>query len=618
MRRSICFAEPKTAPAGALGDWKFVYAPSSNLPKGTMLLFDVLSKGRDMDWDIPSHSAKAKKNALHLALPDGKTIHPKTTDIPTQFEFTLPAEIEQGQQITFCLTENRVQTNTQRRRPFYLHIDPKGKGDYRESEVFNIDVRGGELASIRLLTPSIVSRNQRFDITVRFEDAYGNLTGTAPEGTMIELSYEQLRDNINWKLFVPETGFIILPNLYFNEDGIYRIRLENLNTKEVFLSWPIKCFDKTTKEAFWGLFHGESKHFDTEKNVESALRHFRDDDALQFYAPSPFEDEESTPSEIWKSIGAQVAECNEEDRFVTFLGLQWAGEAGLEGLHNIVYLKDNKPILRKKESKSNGLKKIYKSHTTKDFFSIPSFTMAKGMHYDFTDHASDYETAVEIYNAWGSSECLAKEDNPRPITGKGKNTYQETAKGSLREALNRGCRFGFVAGGLDDRGIFSKLFDADQTRYTPGLTCILAESHSRDDIAGAIAKRSCYATTGERIIVGLYVAKLPMGSELSTEEKPGLVYNRHISGYVIGTKKIREVIIYRNGQPFKKLTPKDHQIDFAIDDTESIEKTLLKGPADKPPFVYYYLRAIQDDDHIAWSSPIWVDHPAAPPTKKRK
>lgn len=619
MRRSICFTEPKAAPAGAKGDWKFVYSPSSTLPKGAMLLFDILSKGRDMDWEIPSASAKAKTNTIFLELPGGKTVAAKAIEDTTQFEFTLPVEVEQGEQIAFVLKDCRVQTNTQRRRPFYLHIDPKGKGDYRESEVFNLDVRGGSLASIRLLTPSIVTRNQRFDITVRFEDEFGNLTGFAPEGTMVELSYDQLRDNINWKLFVPETGFIILPNLYFNEGGIYRIKLKNMHTDELFHSWPIKCFDLPNKEAFWGMFHGESEHYNTEENVESALRHFRDDDAHQFYGTSPFEDEENTPSEIWKSIGSQVAECNEEDRFITFLGFQWAGEAGTEGLHTIIYNKDNKPILRKKDSKSNGLKKIYKSHTVKDFFSIPSFTMAKGLHYDFSEHSPEYETAVEIYNAWGSSECLAKEGNPRPITGKGKGTYQETAKGSIRAALNNNCRFGFVAGGLDDRGVFEELFDADQTQYSPGLTCILADGHSRDDLATAISKRSCYATTGARIILGLYVAQQPMGSVINTEDKPGLVYNRHISGYVIGTDKIKEIVIFRNGEVYKTLHPKDNQIDFTIDDTDPIEKTLLKSPDDRPPFVYYYLRTMQEDGEIAWSSPIWVDYAPAPaPSKKRK
>ena len=111
---------------------------------------------------------------------------------------------------------NSCQKTVQRKRPFPLYIDTKGKGDYKDPEVFHLDVRGNYLQTLRIIAPSLVSRNKRFDVIVRFEDKYGNLTSNAPEGTLIDLSYEHLRENLNWKLFVPETGFIALPNLYFN------------------------------------------------------------------------------------------------------------------------------------------------------------------------------------------------------------------------------------------------------------------------------------------------------------------------------------------------------------------------------------------------------------------
>ena len=95
-------------------------------------------------------------------------------------------------------------------------------------------MRGNILKTLKIVAPSLVARNKRFDVIVRFEDIYGNLTSNAPEGTLIDFSYENLRENLNWKLFVPETGFIALPNLYFNEAGLYKIQLRNLKTGEVF------------------------------------------------------------------------------------------------------------------------------------------------------------------------------------------------------------------------------------------------------------------------------------------------------------------------------------------------------------------------------------------------
>ncbi|MCB1082551.1 MAG: DUF3604 domain-containing protein, partial [Chlamydiia bacterium] len=510
MRRSISYTEPKAALAGETRTWKFIYTPANDLPKGARLKFDLCSKGRHCDWELPQTNPKSKKNLIWMDIPSKKGIGatevaPPDSSLP-QYEFTLPGEVKGGEEVVIYLGSpetsdqdkkgSRSQTYTFRRRPFELFIDAKGKGEYKESDTFHIDVKGNELHQIRIIVPSVVNKNQRFDVIVRFEDQFGNLTGNAPEGTLIEFSYERLRENINWKLFVPETGFINLPNLYFNEPGIYKIQLKNLLTNETFSSSPIKCFAETDRQLYWGNFHGESILYDAGKDIESCLRYIRDEDAFQFFGTSSFESEKETPADVWKGIGAHIADFNEDDRFTTFLGMQWAGEPGDEGLRQIIYTKDSKPLLRKKESKANHLKKIYNSHTPKDFIAIPSFTMGSDTFYNFDHFNPDYEKVVEIYNAWGSSECTEAEGNPRPITSKSKKGMKEKKEGSIRKALDKNLRFGFVAGGYDDRGVFQDLFKSDQVQYSPGLTGILAANHSRDGMIQALSKRSCYATTG--------------------------------------------------------------------------------------------------------------------------
>lgn len=633
MRRSICYCEPSAALAGDSATWKFIYTTANHLPKGARLRFDLQSKGRAIDWQIPQTHAKDKTNLIWAELPGGKTITPNQVEHPENltpsFEFVLPQEVKPGETLTISMGSpegdhkgNTCQKLVQRRRPFYLYIDPKGKGDYKEHEVFYLDVRGNQLKALRIIAPSLVSRNKRFDVIVRFEDMYGNLTSNAPEGTLIDLSYEHLRENLNWKLFVPETGFIALPNLYFNEPGTYKIQLRNLKTKEVFLSPPIKCLPEGSLNLFWGLLHGESERVDSAENIETFLRHMRDDRALQFFGTSCFESEEETSNDVWKGISQQVSEFNEEDRFVAFLGFQWQGEPKEEGLRQFIYTKDAKPILRFKDTKNNSLKKIYKTNHFKEMISIPSFTMGEKTVFNFEDFNPEFEKVVEIYNAWGSSECLAKEGNPRPITG-GRNGIKENGEGSIRKALNAGYRFGFIAGGLDDRGAYSGLYDLGQTQYSPGLTAILSKEQNRASLIEALNHRSCYATTGERIILGLQIAGFGMGSEIDTKSRPGLEFNRHITGYAIGTQPLTEVVLFRNGKEFKRLETKDDQIEFAIDDTDLLSQIVLEPHAERPPFVYYYLRVIQKDGSIAWSSPIWVDlnarsAPLTSGTKKTK
>lgn len=624
MRRSICYCEPSHALAGETRTWKFIYTPSVNLPKGARLKFDLQSKGREIDWQIPTSNLKKNDDLIYALIGSQKVLQANEVLVgdsyTPQYEFILPSTLPAGEPFTVVLGAKvseidkkgagniHAQTTSQRRRPFFLYIDPTGKGHYGDPEVFSMDIRGGELSNIRILAPSFVAKNKRFDIIVRFEDAFGNLTNLAHEDTLIELSHEHLRENLTWKLFVPETGFITLPNLYFNEPGIYTIRLLNTKNKQVFLSAPIKCFPDNNKNLFWGLLHGESDRFDSTENIESCMRHFRDDKAYNYYGVSPFESQEETPNDVWKFISQNIADFNEEDRFTTFLGFQWDGEPKSEGLRQIIYTKDNKPILRIKDLKSNTLKKIYKSFSPKEIISIPSFTMSQRTEFDFEIFDPDFERVVEIYNAWGSSELTKKEGNSHPILSKGQSGTKESAEGSIQKALQRNCRFGFVAGGLDDRGIFADLFDSDQEQYSPGLTGIVAPTHTRDAIFEALYQRSCYATTGERMIVGLYLAGIPMGKETSTADKPGLVVNRHLSGYAAGTTKLKKVELIRNGKVIHTFTTDTYHLDFTYDDLEPLDKVCINAKDKKPHFAYYYIRVTQEDGNMAWSSPIWVDY----------
>lgn len=619
MRRSICYCEPNSASAGEISTWRFVYTPSIDLPKGAKLKFDMQSKGRDLDWEIPSTNLKKTSNLIYAQLEDRKIIQAKAIEskesVTPLFEFVLPSKLEAGSTFTIIVgaaknakqNGTRAQTNAQRRRVFLLSVDPKGKGQYEEPEMFTMDIRGTTLNAIRILTPSFVARNKRFDVIVRFEDEYGNLTNSAPPETLVELSHEHLRENLSWKLFVPETGFIALPNLYFNEPGVYTIQLLNTKTKEIFRSAPVMCFAENTRHLYWGLLHGESERIDSTENIESCFRHFRDDKATNFYGISPFESQEETSNETWKMITQNVSEFDEADRFTTFQGFQWVGAPREEGIRHFIYAKEGKQLLRKKDLKYNTLKKIYKTISPKELLSIPCFTMAKGFEFNFKDYQPDVERVVEIYNSWGSSECLKKEGNPAPISSETKAGVQESAEGSIQKALLNNRRFGFVAGGLDDRGIYADLYNDGQCQYPPGMTAIIASEHSRTALFEALYNRSCYATTGERIILGLYLAGSPMGSELSTKDKHGLKVNRHLSGYAAGTARIVKLEIIRNGKTIKTFESDDYKINFTYDDMMPLDKIAHDAKDKKPPFVYYYIRVTQEDGHMAWSSPIWVD-----------
>ena len=97
------------------------------------------------------------------------------------------------------------------------------------------------------------------------------------------------------------------------------------------------------------MLHGELVRYDAEEEIEACLRHCRDELAMHFYATSNFDTEDEMPAATWKAVSNHIADFNEDDRFVTFLGQQWFGDdAERRASSAHVYLKDNRPLAPQK------------------------------------------------------------------------------------------------------------------------------------------------------------------------------------------------------------------------------------------------------------------------------
>ncbi len=64
---------------------------------------------------------------------------------------------------------------------------------------------------------------------------------------------------------------------------------------------------------------------------------------------------------------------------------------------------------------------------------------------------------------------------------------------------------------------------------------------------------------------------------------------------MIGTRSIRQIDIIRNNKFVHTREPMQREANFTFTDNER--------PSGER---YYYLRVIQVDDQMAWSSPIWI------------
>ena len=71
--------------------------------------------------------------------------------------------------------------------------------------------------------------------------------------------------------------------------------------------------------------------------------------------------------------------------------------------------------------------------------------------------------------------------------------------------------------------------------------------------------------------------------------------NFRLSVKAIGTRPIRQIDIIRNNQFIHDEQPLKQEVSLTFVDTQP-----LSGES------YYYVRVIQVDDQMAWSSPIWI------------
>ncbi len=133
-------------------------------------------------------------------------------------------------------------------------------------------------------------------------------------------------------------------------------------------------------------------------------------------------------------------------------------------------------------------------------------------------HKPELEPVVEVHSTHGTFEWF------------------------LRNALQRGCRVGFVAGSDDYKLRLGGAYPGfDDRRFVRGgLAAVYARELTRNGLFEALKARRCYATTGERIILKTYADGHMMGEEYVTRRPP------RISVQVVGVNELEKVELFRN------------------------------------------------------------------------
>ncbi len=212
--------------------------------------------------------------------------------------------------------------------------------------------------------------------------------------------------------------------------------------------------------------------------------------------------------------------------------------------------------------------------------SIPHTTATQmGTNWRYNDER--VERLVEMYQ--GNRDSYEYYGAPRGAVAESILVGGYITSGEMRRdgfvwnALAKGYKMGFIA-------------SSDHRATHISYAAVYTPARSYDAIWDALYDRRTYAAT-DNIIVDFQCQGHAMGEAFETAEVPRL------EAAVIGTGPIKQIDVIKDNQIVYTFQPETNDVSFTYTDA-----AVSEGEH------YYYVRVIQEDDNMAWASPIWVDY----------
>jgi hypothetical protein len=201
---------------------------------------------------------------------------------------------------------------------------------------------------------------------------------------------------------------------------------------------------------------------------------------------------------------------------------------------------------------------------------------------DYRDNDPEVEPLVEIYQGYHANYEYA--GAPRAETAE----YNVMTHGPYRPA-------GFYWTGLAKGYKLGIESSSDHVSTHSSYTMIYTPSTARGDIVESMRRRHTYGAT-DNIVLDLHVRagqgrEWMMGDAFETATAPVL----HVK--TLGTSDIASVEIIKDGRFIYRTEPGSSTAEFDYSDT-----------AAAPGQSWYYVRVIQKDRNLAWSSPVWITY----------
>jgi len=487
--------------------------------------------------------------------------------------------------------------------PFWAILDPVGDGHWEAAGQTSAQIEPAAPSRLVITLPSVTSVGEATPVHIQAFDPEFNPVDSDALLRQVSAAIPQLDPGQH------------MDCVRFTEPGKKRLTADHALPLVVQCNPALVLESSPEDRIFWGDFHGHANLCDG--GVRSAEEYFawgRDVMALDFCALTPhdFGLALSAPEPRWEELQATTNGFNVPGSFVTFVSWE-ASHIGLPsgqpvGHKNLVFRGDQAAFLNGSNYGTHRVRVDYDSYgelidrlQDLDCLVIPHHplnpVLPGGLGTNWNEFWPERERLVEMYSLWGNSEGM---DTP----GRTADAVEGT---SVLAALMRGYRLGFVAGSDTHDGRPANPQEPWSAVTSAGLTAVFAPCLTREAVYEALWQRSCYGTTGARIILYTHVGGLPMGKTQRLSPSDPLIREREIRVCAMGTGEIESTEVIRNGQIVHTFVGNGRDdMEAAWIDSTPLPMIALADAAGRR-FVFYYVRVRQRDGHWAWGSPVWFE-----------
>jgi hypothetical protein len=470
-------------------------------PRGRDYATAAVVRRGDLGGAFPESRASVRDLAVSYDVKGGERPFQKALLIHLQDGFLRP-----GDEIEIRLGDRRgggpgtrVQTFVEDGFTFRLFADVLGTSRMGHVGDVRVDVMARPATRLVAVGPRVVGAGATVPVHAHLEDRWGNVASATPARVTVGDSDSEF----------PAHGWAAASfEVPAREVGPHEVAIaaDLADGRRLETSLPLDVVEEGTlpgERAYFADLHAHSDDTvgtgDTSYNLDYARRVGGLD--VLGYTANDFQ----IKATAWEQVVDLCRAAEEEGGFVVYPGVEWCGNAGVGGDHNVVFLGDDTHLARSLEWHDSmtaaaptpehwPITDLYAAYEERpeDYLLIPHLGGRRAI-LDW--HHPELERLLEVHSTWGTGGWF------------------------LREALARGLRIGASAASDEHRGRpgagapGANIFGA-----RGGLTGVLAPELGHAAMGAALRARRTWATTGTRAVALLRAGDQWMGDEREVDE----------------------------------------------------------------------------------------------------